>query len=506
MEIETDGEDSQETAEQKDTETEENPSQGPSQSYLAEEDGATCSVCLESWTNCGAHRICSLKCGHLFGHKCILRWLDSQPKKSCPTCKQSVKRSDLRFIYAKKLVAVDNLELESLKQQLENTLAQKNAALQTISKYISREQVLTAEIQQLKKKLNALSGKKADLRLTSQTPVSRIRLYMEKNVEICQKSGCRECRVFDISVPQDLILVSSRSPTDLFGGFGVKIIGLSNYRPIKFIPLHRDIIRDMCIHPSENKVLTVATDKKLRITDVQSTNAVATVSLESAPWACSWSPKSPQDVVIGTQNGTVLVFDSRNTAEPKTSVSIPGDFSPVVSLAGVKDDDSGTETLLVSKLSSVWAFEFHPDGSYSRHLLPLEGPFLSLKYDQGTKHLLVSSRPNSQLPFARHTICYLERTNDPYAISCNTVHTFKGGSTAKWLANTSCFVPGNIVAGHHENRKSILLYSVNTGEEVGSCPTHDNIVLDIKGFETNNGKFLTYLNQKKLEFFKFNHT
>lgn len=27
----------------------------------------SCIICLEPWTNTGKHRICSLKCGHLFG-------------------------------------------------------------------------------------------------------------------------------------------------------------------------------------------------------------------------------------------------------------------------------------------------------------------------------------------------------------------------------------------------------------------------------------------------------
>ena len=31
--------------------------------------GQSCSICFEPWTNSGSHRIASLKCGHLFGHK-----------------------------------------------------------------------------------------------------------------------------------------------------------------------------------------------------------------------------------------------------------------------------------------------------------------------------------------------------------------------------------------------------------------------------------------------------
>lgn len=40
----------------------------------------TCSICLEPWTNSGAHRLVCLKCGHLFGEACIERWLKTVPK------------------------------------------------------------------------------------------------------------------------------------------------------------------------------------------------------------------------------------------------------------------------------------------------------------------------------------------------------------------------------------------------------------------------------------------
>ena len=31
--------------------------------------GDTCSICFESWSNAGKHRVASLKCGHLFGRR-----------------------------------------------------------------------------------------------------------------------------------------------------------------------------------------------------------------------------------------------------------------------------------------------------------------------------------------------------------------------------------------------------------------------------------------------------
>lgn len=48
-----------------------------------EEEGDTCTICLEPWTNAGDHRLSALRCGHLFGYKCILKWLRGQTRK-CP--------------------------------------------------------------------------------------------------------------------------------------------------------------------------------------------------------------------------------------------------------------------------------------------------------------------------------------------------------------------------------------------------------------------------------------
>lgn len=61
-----------------------------------DDDGSLCPICLDNWTTTGEHRICSLKCGHLFGLSCLNRWINSQTKKTCPTCKKKVVRSEIR--------------------------------------------------------------------------------------------------------------------------------------------------------------------------------------------------------------------------------------------------------------------------------------------------------------------------------------------------------------------------------------------------------------------------
>lgn len=61
-----------------------------------EDDGRLCPICYDNWTTAGEHRLCCLKCGHLFGLSCVQRWLSTQRRKSCPTCKKHVSRNDIR--------------------------------------------------------------------------------------------------------------------------------------------------------------------------------------------------------------------------------------------------------------------------------------------------------------------------------------------------------------------------------------------------------------------------
>lgn len=49
-----------------------------------DEEGSACIICTELMADAGNHRPAALKCGHIFGHSCILRWLDT--KKRCPQC------------------------------------------------------------------------------------------------------------------------------------------------------------------------------------------------------------------------------------------------------------------------------------------------------------------------------------------------------------------------------------------------------------------------------------
>lgn len=478
-----------------------------------EDDGRICPICLDTWTNTGEHRICSLKCGHLFGLKCVNRWLASQQRKSCPTCKKRVARYDIRYIYAKKLIAVDTTELDIMKKQMDNLNEEKNRVQMELTRSLCREHLLNEQVKDLKKQINNLNDiiearKLSTVQSLSQNSVvhgsqnkETVRLFKDKSLEICLFNGCR---VLDANVRRDLIVTSMKSPNVLFTGYGIRKITISNYKPTMFIPLHVGIIRDVVFHPCKEHILTASLDKSFKILDFNTNSTSHSVVTESPLWSSCWDTTDENVLYVGSQQGSVFKYDVRQLSLPVNTLTFPSDVSPVVSLASLQSSPNVAMPrggLVVCKLNSMWAFEQN-GADYSRYYLPIDGPFVCMRYQQSTKQLLVSSRPNARVPYARHSLCTISRET-PDDLSCNVIHSLHGGAMQKLLSRTA-FVSckGDFVAAHHEESKCVGIWNVNTGDKASSVPAH-SAVLDICGIQTNEDSMLACLSERKLEFFKF---
>lgn len=324
---------------------------------------------------------------------------------------------------------------------------------------------------------------------------------MDKSLEICRQNGCR---VFDARCELDLIMVSLKSPNNIFAGYGLRKVNISQYKPLTFLPLHSLPIRDISFHPVNNWLLSASMDKSFKVIDTVSNATMHTASQQTPLWSCCWDSNNPYTLYIGAQSGSVSKYDIRNMVEEVATLSVPGDMSPVVSVASVPSE-AGADLVhggvISCKLNSLWVFE-NSGNEYVSHPLPLEGPFVSMKFQSDTKQMLVSSRPNNRIPHSRHTLCTMEKI-DQNKINCNIVHCFQGGGMQKLLSK-SCFISDReeYVAAHQESSKSVYLWSINTGQRVCSVPAHES-VLDLGGIQTHNGNYLVSLTEKKLEFFKF---
>lgn len=185
-----------------------------------DDEGNLCPICFDVWSNQGTHRVCCLRCGHIFGHSCLLRWLNTQTgnKKSCPTCKRKVIKSDIRFLYVKKLIAADTSEIEALKKDLD-ILKEDKTKLQMEINTLNlnmelRIQKLQIENENLKR-MAVTNNSHSNLNQQIRKSVSELRFWMDKSLEINAVGGCR---VFDYCPSLKTIAVSLVSPNPIFTG------------------------------------------------------------------------------------------------------------------------------------------------------------------------------------------------------------------------------------------------------------------------------------------------
>ena len=72
-----------------------------------------CTICLCNFTT-GEHHIAALKCGHVFGYSCIIRWYEIKKSVACPTCFVKSYKSDIRKIFIENTSTVEEDGMDSI--------------------------------------------------------------------------------------------------------------------------------------------------------------------------------------------------------------------------------------------------------------------------------------------------------------------------------------------------------------------------------------------------------
>ncbi|NWI54005.1 RFWD3 ligase, partial [Calyptomena viridis] len=194
---------------------------------LDEEEGDTCTICFEQWTNAGDHRLSALRCGHLFGYTCIERWLKGQAGK-CPQCNKKAKRSDIVVLYARTLKALDTSEQEHMRSSLEKEQKLRRQAELESAQSRLQLQVLTDECSKLRRQVQELKALVAQHNAsTSQQPgssrsclpcslpssQSQHKYHLEKASLVSQAGNCRVMAYCD---SMSCLVISQPSPQSTF--------------------------------------------------------------------------------------------------------------------------------------------------------------------------------------------------------------------------------------------------------------------------------------------------
>ncbi|NXD39093.1 RFWD3 ligase, partial [Copsychus sechellarum] len=496
---------------------------------LDEEEGDTCAICFEQWTNAGDHRLSALRCGHLFGYTCIERWLKGQAGK-CPQCNKKAKRSDIVILYARTLKALDTSEQERMRSSLEKEqMLRRQAELESAQSRLQL-QVLTDECSKLRKQVQELKALVAQYNAsTSQQPgssrtcvpgslpssQSQRKYHLEKVFLVSQAGNCRVMAYCD---SLSCLVVSQPSPQSTFiPGCGVKMMSLANLKSSQYIPIHSKQIRGLAFGTrADGLLLSAALDSTLKLTSLATNTVVQTYNAGRPVWSCCWCLDDTNYVYAGLVNGSIMIYDLRDTNSHVQELVPQKSRCPVVSLSYLPRMASASLPyggILAGTLEGACFWEQKAGNSYRPHHLPLEpGGCIDLQTEINTRHCLATYRPGKNNPCVRCvmmelTCSPLTEGSEDVVCSSNPVQTFSAGPTCKLLTKNAIFQSpeddGSVfVCAGDEASNSALLWDAGSGSLLQKLPA-DLPVLDICPLEVNQSHLLATLTEKMVKIYKW---
>ncbi|XP_005862680.1 PREDICTED: E3 ubiquitin-protein ligase RFWD3 isoform X1 [Myotis brandtii] len=496
----------------------------PSASTDEEEEGDTCTICLEQWTNAGDHRLSALRCGHLFGFRCISKWLKG-PTRKCPQCNKKAKHSDIVVLYARTLRALDTSEHERMKSTLlQEQMLRKQAELETAQCRL-RLQVLTEECTKLHNRVKDLQKlilqHRDQLLLNSQgqflsgspSKLPEHKYYFQKTFTVSESGNCRIMTYCDAL---NCLVVSQPSPQATFvPGFGVKMFSTANMKSNQYIPMHSKQIRGLAFgNQSKGLLLSASLDNTVKLTSLETNTVVQTYNAGRAVWSCCWCLDENNYIYAGLVNGSVLVYDLRNTSCYVQELVPQKARCPLVSLSYIPRAASAVFPyggVLAGTLENATFWERKTGSSHQPHVLPIEpGGCIDFQTESSTRHCLVTYRPDKNHNTLRSVLMEmsykLDDAGEPVC-SCHPVQTFLGGRTCKLLTKNALFQnpekSGSIlVCIGDEASYSALVWDASSGSLLQGLPT-DQPVLDICPFEVNHSSHVATLTEKMVQIYKW---
>ena len=212
-----------------------------------------------------------------------------------------------------------------------------------------------------------------------------------------------------------MLLISQPNNTtgNLFPGFGVRRFNMLDQRLGNYVPVMKDVIRDLVVHPENQELLlSCGQDKTARITNLSSCMEVAKFTSESELWACAWGQSGA--VYLGTKRSQVELRDTREPLAEPTVISFQGsERRPIIGLCFVPaSPENGLPHpgILVLTLGSLWYWELGTEVVQHRLSTPSSRLFSSMSFDLKSRLLLVTCRP---APNALHIVMQLSVSRLP---------------------------------------------------------------------------------------------
>ena len=303
-----------------------------------------CSLCTRVWTNSGEHRLVVLRCGHMFGANCIGRHL--RRSRTCPVdgCGVACTANAAR-------PAFGLMSIVDPAQQIEHDrLVAEARRLRNATAAIDVERVAAeCEVARLC----------AAIETARRRPAPPIRPPVPKRArravadEVTARGALR--RVASIETAHATALAWAPSADALLVAQRLRTVGRREHglrqvcvidptRRGARVTLHEKPLRCVAFNSGRGganggMALTCAADGRLVLTSLRSMSAVLELRLGDGGYACAWGP-SGSLVVAGRRDGSVKVYDVRQTRGALCTLVMPGRGEPVHSLCFVNAAES----------------------------------------------------------------------------------------------------------------------------------------------------------------------
>lgn len=490
-----------------------------------------CPVCMEPWTSQGAHRICCIPCGHVYGRSCLERWLTQRGSTSatCPQCARRFKHKDIINIFAPEVVVPNN----DIEKQLSSCREKVESLVEMVQKQGKLLEEIIAEKNQRSTDVGVSKRQKIAERSDGRT-------YLEPSASArADHSSSYSCsfvlqndlffdgaRVMGIDGANQIILASRKAPGVVGEHVLTKINMHSNQETCKIqLPPDTKAVKDICILPG-GSALYASLGRRLSLFSMTSDSVVLQCNLPAPAWSCSAHDSGSHHIYAGLQNGMLLVFDTRQPSRPLHCMAGPS--THLVHTLHSVTDNSGSRKVISA--SAIGPCMWEADGNQSRPKLLLEEDTqrvcFSLACSPPSSDLLLASfRPKSDLSVdAAPSQAYLSQTQTQTPsgsgkLGQHTVIT-RTGSTS-FAEGRTCY---SSVSEVRMCKSAIIPYGDNLqrlfayGEEASRCvqtwqlPSfrmhtdlrpHRQPILDLRYAESpGRGGYLGCLSQDKLQVYR----
>lgn len=424
-----------------------------------------CNICFDSFGTSGEHRIVSLRCGHIFGESCIKKWI--KDNKNCPQCKMASTVRDFRNIYATKILVVDNsqemkleLEIQQLTREKTEITAMNNQNVTTIALQKRQIRELENEIQKLK--VLAASNKSGTVTTCIQT-IKGGKMYLEKNVEF--KEGL-ESKLISFMCKNKKILITQKSGnTSLFSGYGIRFMDAVSHKSEKFMNMSARPICDFSFDPTESYLMSSSKETTCKVYSINNCQSIGTFTPSELPvWSCAFNKSRDNQIIFGSQNGTVFIYDLKKATEVLHTIEniekSPAKFVVPIS----KNETFPCGGFFVVQVRGLYFYEYSTSFGLTQTKLNFEDSVFTATYDDKTETLLITTGGMEQ---TFHIITRLIKVDnipvlqEIYKIPSNQATV----GIPKFARPTQIKVPdGFIVACYRDETKELEIHTPSVGK------------------------------------------